>query len=107
MKKSRQGAATRKLARERTERLWKLSLEETRSNPELACQWMSSARRIAQKARFRMPPEMTRGVCKRCGAPLIPGTSSRVRMRGGRREHLAITCLRCGTIRRLVLRRED
>ncbi|GAA6002940.1 hypothetical protein JCM10207_001910 [Rhodosporidiobolus poonsookiae] len=58
---------------------------------------------VAKKATVRMDPTVKRTKCKGCGAVLVPGVSSSVRVkRSSVHAHLLVhTCLSCKTQRRL------
>ena len=59
------------------------------------------ARRIAMRSKVPMPYGTT--ICKECLAPLLPGTTGKVRLNQGR---VSVTCRTCGTIRRVPYLRE-
>jgi len=92
------------LARERIQSLWEKAKRVAGEKPELAKRWMQQARDVAQRARIKLPRYMSRHLCKRCGAFLVPGKNCRVRMRQNRERHLTVTCLECGAIRRFPAR---
>ncbi|MBS3793296.1 MAG: ribonuclease P [Candidatus Thorarchaeota archaeon] len=91
----------RKLAKTRIRILWKKAKEVAKEDPDLASDYVNTAKKIAQKARISLPQKITRRICKKCDAVLIPGRSARFRIRNNRSTHLTVTCLHCGTIRRL------
>lgn len=91
---------TDRLAQARIEILWRHALQEAKTHPEVAKKQMLSARKIAQRARTKLPRDINRRVCKECGAILIPGDTCRVRVRHSRSRHVVVTCTRCGNIRR-------
>lgn len=93
------------IALQRIERLFSLAEEVYDEKPALAQRYVELARRIAMRARLSLPREFRRRVCRRCGAFLVPGSSSRVRVRQRREPHVSITCLRCGRIYRIPLGR--
>ena len=58
-------------------------------------------RRLSQRNRVRIPRRIKRGICKKCGIPLIPGLTARVRLRRqGKTTYIVVTCLECGWIHR-------
>lgn len=89
----------RKMARRRVLELWRLSVQVATDEPQLAREWVGGARRIAQKARMKLPDEMKRNICRRCDTVLIPGRTSRVRLHA-RGRHMTVTCLNCGRMKR-------
>ena len=58
--------------------------------------------RIVEKLDVPTPRSLRRWVCERCGTPLIPGVTARVRLepRGRRGSRLTVTCLICGWMKR-------
>jgi ribonuclease P protein subunit RPR2 len=55
------------------------------------------ARKIAMKYNLRTPAEMRRKVCKYCGGYLLPGATSRVRLRSSE-QRTEVRCLRCDKV---------
>lgn len=93
------------VALQRIERLFSLAEEVYREEPALAQRYVDLARRVAMRAQLSLPREFRRRVCRGCGAFLVPGWSSRVRVRQRREPHVSITCLRCGRTYRIPLGR--
>ena len=104
--KKRPRPNSRDIALERVNILWKQSLEIVDSRPDLAKRWMRIARRITEKVGIRFPREISRLICRRCGAILIPGRTCRTRVRNNRSTHLTLTCLKCGKVRRFPIIRQ-
>jgi ribonuclease P protein subunit RPR2 len=102
-KRSRQSDVKR-LARARIKVLWKQASEIAKSDPDGARQRMRVASRVAQKVRIKVPQDIKRKICRRCGLVLIPGENCRVRMRNNRSKHLTVTCISCGNITRYYVR---
>ncbi|MFW9907463.1 MAG: ribonuclease P [Candidatus Thorarchaeota archaeon] len=98
---------TRGIAKSRIDRLWMYSKTEAARRPYLARRWMSNAKSIAQRARLKLPVEVSKNLCKGCGTVYVPGLNCRVRMRGNRGKHLSITCMHCGEIRRFPVIRKS
>ena len=92
----------REIARDRIARLVELAHDALRAaRPDRANRYAELAWRI--KTTYQMRGSAIDGrVCRACHAFLLPGVSSRVRIRDGRR---ATTCLACGVVRRKVLPR--
>jgi ribonuclease P protein subunit RPR2 len=92
----------REIARERIAHLADLAHEALRAQrPDRANRYAELAWRI--KTTYQMRGSAIDGrVCRACHAFLVPGVSSRVRLRDGRRS---TTCLACGVVRRKVLPR--
>jgi ribonuclease P protein subunit RPR2 len=89
-----------KLAQARIQILWQQALLESKTRPEIARKQMLNARRIAQRARIKIPRQISRQICRSCGTVLIPGATCRVRLRHNRARHVVVTCSYCGKIRR-------
>jgi len=96
---------TEKIAMERVRILFKLAEEAFPADPARAQRYVDLARRIAMRTRLRLPRDLRRRVCRRCKAFLVPGATSRTRIRQHREPHVAVTCLKCGATARIPLRR--
>lgn len=96
---------TEQIAMERVRTLFRLAEETFPSDPAQAQRYVNLARKIAMRTRLRLPRDLRRRVCRRCKAYLVPGATSRTRIRQQREPHVAITCLRCGATARIPLRR--
>ena len=94
---------TQLIAQERVKTLFNLAEQAFRENPQQAQRYVELARKIAMRARIRLPRELRRRVCRRCNAYLVPGATSRTRIRQEREPHVAVTCLRCGAVTRIPL----
>ncbi|MHA1883233.1 MAG: ribonuclease P protein component 4 [Candidatus Thorarchaeota archaeon] len=97
----------KRLAQSRIDILWKLAVDASVNDPKRAREYMQSARKIAQKARIKLPRDYSRRLCKECGTLLVPGRNSRFRVRHNRSTHLTMTCLNCGSVRRFPVIRES
>ncbi|MGD2201430.1 MAG: ribonuclease P [Candidatus Bathyarchaeota archaeon] len=91
-------------AKERINILFRQAQKIHTQNPQLAQRYTDLARQIAMRTRTRLPPEHRHKICTRCKAYLIPGTTSRTRIRQRREPHITTTCLRCGHIHRRPLK---
>ena len=72
-------------------------------DPDLAQRYIDLARKIAMRTRTHLPRDLRRRVCRSCKAFLVPGATSRTRIRQRREPHVAITCLKCGHTTRIPL----
>lgn len=74
-------------------------------NKDLANRYVYLARRYAQRARLKIPPEWKKRICHHCKQFLYPGLNCRVRMqsRKGKASHVSITCLDCNHITRYYI----
>ena len=96
---------TEQIAMERIRILFSLAEETYPADPARAQRYVDLARRIAMRTRLRLPRDLRRRVCRRCNAFLVPGATSRTRIRQRREPHVAVTCLKCGHVTRIPLRR--
>ncbi|MDF1533482.1 MAG: ribonuclease P [Methanosarcinaceae archaeon] len=80
------------LAAQRIDRLFELAHEEFGQNPQRSDRYVLLARLIGMRYRIRLPTTLKRMMCKHCRSYLVPGSSSRVRLRG---KYITVTCLRC------------
>ncbi len=77
-----------------------------RGDVELARRLTREAEEVRRAARLRKPRFLRFGVCRNCGAPLVPGLSARVRLHPGRRiTRVSVTCLICGYVFRMHVRK--
>lgn len=77
-----------------------------RGDVELALVASNTIFRLAMRNSVRLPREIKMSFCKNCRAPLIPGLTATVRIRGrGSRTLKVVTCLLCQNIHRLELRK--
>lgn len=91
---------TKKLALQRIEHLFKQAEQMFSKNKKLANRYVELARKIAMKARLRIPRELKRRFCKHCYSFLMPGTNARIRTREGK---VVIYCLECKKYTRIPL----
>jgi len=92
------------IALQRIRRLFNLAVENIHSDPDLAQRYVEIARKIAMRARVRMPREYRRLICRHCKRFILPGVNSRVRIQQRREPHVVVTCLLCGGCMRFPLR---
>jgi ribonuclease P protein subunit RPR2 len=62
-----------------------------------ARRYLKLARKIGMRYTVRIPVHLKRMTCKNCMGPLLPGLTSRSRIRSGRK---IVTCLECGHVSR-------
>lgn len=91
-KSKKQKSLIKDLAIQRIERLFELAHDEFGQNPKRSDRYVLLARRIGMRYRIRFPTSLKRLMCKHCRSYLVPGNSSRVRLRG---KYITITCLQC------------
>jgi ribonuclease P protein subunit RPR2 len=97
-------STVKQIARQRVQILFQKATQTYKTNPQLAQTYISNARKIAMSARIRLPTEYKRSACKNCNTLLVPGETSRVRIRPRREPHLVATCLSCGSQTRMPLK---
>lgn len=104
MSKRRRKGEERAIARERIRILFD-EAERAALDDRLdrADRYVELARAIGMRYQVPIPPDLKPFMCRRCGAYLLPGRTSRVRTRGDR---VATTCLRCGHVRRVPFQKE-
>jgi len=93
----------KQIARQRIQILFEQAKLVCKTNPQLAMQYLRSARRIAMAAKIRLPVEFKRETCKNCNTLLVQGYNCRVRVKQKRQPHIVITCLNCGNQTRILL----
>lgn len=95
---------TRPIALQRIHTLFRLAEEKIREEPQLAQRYAEIARKIAMRAKLRLPKEYRRMICRHCKGFIYPGVNCRVRVQQRREPHMVITCLVCGKITRIPLK---
>ena len=99
-----QATSVKQIARQRIAILFEQAKKVGRTDPKLATQYVSTARRIAMAARIRMPAEVRRETCKECNALFVQGVNCRVRVKQKREPHMVVTCLSCGNQTRIKIK---
>jgi len=66
--------------------------KQAEEHPEQARRYVELARKLAMKARLRMPQDLKRRYCKHCYSFLVPGKNCRVRTAN---RYITYTCLEC------------
>ena len=104
---ARRRSVARDLARERSLVLYVLAVRCLRDGrADRARDYVRRAVEILRRNRARRPAYYRRWVCERCLAPLVPGLTARVRLRGTRSHVLIVKrCLLCGWISRTAVER--
>jgi ribonuclease P protein subunit RPR2 len=100
----RVNSTAKQIAKQRIAILFEQATQQRRTNPQLAQSYIGTARKIAMAARVRLPQRYRRQICKTCNTLLVPGETSRVRVRPKREPHIVITCLNCGNQIRIPLK---
>jgi ribonuclease P protein subunit RPR2 len=100
----RVNSTAKQIAKQRIAILFEQAAQQRKTDPQLAQSYIRTARKIAMAARVRLPQMYRRQICKNCNTLLIPGETSRVRVRSKREPHMVITCLNCGSQTRIPLK---
>jgi ribonuclease P protein subunit RPR2 len=95
--------ATKQIAQQRVHILFEQAKSNYKENPQLAQRYVETARKIAMSARMRLPSTLKSQVCRNCNTLLVPGESSRVRIKPRRETHIVTTCFKCGHKTRIPL----
>jgi len=82
----------KEIAKERIEILFKEADKIYKKSIKLADRYIELARKIAMKAKVKIPIIYKRKFCKHCYAYLIPGKTSRVRIH---KHRVIYYCLKC------------
>ncbi|GEM_PF-248323 len=90
----------REIALSRIEKLIEMAEKMKFEDYELSKRCVTIARKIAMKYRVRIPKEL-RNFCKKC---LYPYRHDRMRVRV-RKNRVVITCLNCGYVKRVPLKK--
>lgn len=93
----------RKIAQERVKSLLDLAEKAFSKNPDRADHYVSLARRVAMKARIKIPSELRKTFCKHCYKFLQPGANCRVRTKN---KKVVYYCLHCKKYMRFPYIRE-
>ena len=82
------------IALERIETLFALAEKEFKKHPERSRRYVELARKISTRNRAKIPAELKKKFCKRCGAFLVKGKNAELRM--VQKGLLEIRCMECG-----------
>ena len=85
----------KKIAYERIEILLEQADKIYRSDSSLAQNYANKARKIAMKARIRIPRKWRFRFCKTCKRYLYPGINSHIRVKPGNPSRVIIHCDYC------------
>jgi len=106
VKASMKPSSLKQITRQRIDILFEQATAVSKSNPKLAANYVRIAQKVAMSARFPLPTEYKRRVCKHCGFLLVEGFNVRVRVQQKREPHIVVTCLNCGYNSRILLRKK-
>lgn len=91
----------KEIAKERIIILFKQADEVFPKNKSLADRYVTLARKLAMKAKIKLPSELKRKFCKHCYKYLRPGINAKIRTRRGK---VVISCLECKKFVRIPLK---
>ena len=97
---------TKQIAKERIRILFEQAEMAREASPTLSKRYVETARKIAMAARIRLPPRYKSQICKKCNSLLVIGGNCSVRIQQKREPHLVVTCLDCGSQKRILLRKK-
>ena len=80
------------IARERIKKLVELAGKIFPKSPEMADHYIDLARKVAMKARVRIPSSFKKRFCKHCYKFLQPGVNCRVRTRNNKVIYYCLNC---------------
>ncbi|MBK5113409.1 MAG: ribonuclease P [Candidatus Heimdallarchaeota archaeon] len=95
MSSRREKHATKKIAQERIEILLTRADGIYSKEPELAQRYGDLARKIAMKARTRIPEKWRIRFCRKCKKFLYPGLTTHVRIKSGSSSRVVYYCDIC------------
>jgi ribonuclease P protein subunit RPR2 len=92
----------REIARERIDALFNLAEDAAKKGRlDRADRYVELARKIGMRYLVPIPKEYKHLFCKKCHRFMLPNTTCRVRTNRGK---LVISCLYCGSYRRILLK---
>ena len=93
------------IARTRMLYLYELAHETFQNDKQLANRYTYLARKYAQRARIKIPPEWKKRTCHHCKKFLYPGLNCRTRLHSkGKGSHISMTCLECNQATRYYIK---
>jgi len=98
--------SVKQIAHQRIDILFEHAEAIGKTNPTLATEYIKTAQKVAMSARFSLPSNYKRRICKHCNTFLIVGFNCRVRLQQKREPHIVVTCLNCGYHLRILLRKK-
>mgnify|MGYP001614831874 CR=1 FL=1 len=97
--KAKDKGQTREIAERRVGKLFEMAKDEAKARPELSKRYVKLAREIARKTQTKIPQELKRNFCKKCGLPFTARSKARTK-----KGFLVYTCAGCGEKRRLKIK---
>ena len=103
-KHSRKPLELRNIALERISHLFREAKSVFRQDSKLSDRYVELARKIAMKAKVKIPRELKRQFCRNCNSYLVPGINCSVRLQKSR---VIYTCKKCKKVMRFSYLREQ
>ncbi|CAB4432901.1 unnamed protein product [Rhizophagus irregularis] len=75
----------------------KTNLDNTKNLASLGRFYINTMKTIGTKQVLRIDPSIKRTICKRCETILLPGVTSKVRIKSRPEPHLQVMCTECNT----------
>ncbi len=94
----------RKIALERVKILFQNARSNLHDKPDLSQRYIEIAKKISTRTRVHLLPEHHTQICRHCKRFIVPGISSRVRIRSQREPHIVVTCLYCNGKTRMPIK---
>ena len=88
-----------KISLERIYRLFELA--DAEKDKKRSKRYVELARKIATRNRVRIPQELKKSFCKKCGAFLKQGINSKLRVT---KSYLSVSCEECGAAKKISLK---
>jgi len=99
MKRGKKPEWQQKIARERIKILFNLAEKEFEAHPKRSRRYVELARKIGLRYNIRLGKKLKRKFCKNCNSLLIPGKTSQVRLKSGKKT-VTVRCLKCNKVYR-------
>ena len=93
--------AIQQIAQQRIEKLFSEAEKIAKENLMRASRYVEIARKISLHYKIKLPREIKRKFCKKCGVYWIPTKNMRPRIY---RRRVILKCLNCGAIKRIPLK---
>jgi ribonuclease P protein subunit RPR2 len=87
-------------------KLIQMSVDTAGNDIQLAKKQAEEARKLLLRFNIRLDWRLRRFYCHGCKALIVPGVNARVRLAGGSRKILVVTCSECGHVNRKVLKNQ-
>jgi ribonuclease P protein subunit RPR2 len=96
----KKGGLVKKIAEERIQILYRLAKEAHKTDPKLSTRYARLIGQISRHYKIRLEKSIRRGICRKCGSVLIPGSTLSVRLVSSNKSIL-YKCMNCGNETRI------